>query len=64
MAIEVLGKDDGSYKKATCRNCGSILRYLPVDVESYEKRDYTGDLDTYYFISCPSCKDKVYVRSQ
>lgn len=62
MPVEKVGEDPGAKRRVTCRNCSSILEYLPVDVESRTVRDYTGDSDTYYFIRCPQCKEEVTVR--
>jgi hypothetical protein len=50
-------------KKVICPNCGFELEYTGVDVTSYEKTDYSGDTDTYYYIVCPRppCGKKVNV---
>lgn len=61
--LEIIGKDDNIKKRVVCKNCSSILVYLPCDIISYDKRDYTGDLDTYYYINCPECNNRVYLKN-
>ena len=59
--IKVVGKDDNLVKKATCRNCASILEYLPSDRLNGSDRDYTGCTDTYKYIACPACNKELKV---
>jgi hypothetical protein len=54
--IEVIGKDTSIAKTTVCRNCASVLRYLPMDVRKEYKTDYTGGRDYYDFIQCPCGK--------
>lgn len=61
MTVEVIGKDQSVQKTCTCRKCGSILKYYPVDVKQGTSYDYTGDRDYYKYISCPSCGNQVHV---
>ena len=49
-------------KEAICRNCGATLNYVPADIKREESKDYTGGLDVSYYIKCPPCNDKVYVK--
>lgn len=62
MAIEVVGFDEGAKKRVTCKNCGSILEYLPVDVESQSVRHF-DETDIIYLIKCPTCKEDVKVEA-
>lgn len=39
-----------------------IPQYLPSDRESRVVRDYTGDSETLYWITCPECKSRVDVK--
>ena len=62
MAIEKVGDDPESKRRVTCRNCGSVLEYLPIDIESRTVTDYTGDSEIVRFIRCPVCKKEVIVK--
>lgn len=55
--------DQSVVKRVVCKNCGSTLEYVPKDIESHSYRDYTGGSDIDYFIKCPPCGHKVYVKS-
>ncbi|RJQ26741.1 hypothetical protein C4577_03035 [Candidatus Parcubacteria bacterium] len=62
MVVRKVGTDLDSLKKVTCKNCGSILEYLPKDVKSevlYSMAEYDG---TYCWIKCPDCKEQVTVK--
>ena len=62
MAIKIVGVDDKMVRQVTCRNCGTVLEYLPVDVEKITVMDYTGCADTEFFITCPQCKGRALSR--
>lgn len=62
MAITKVGDDDKAKRRVTCMKCGSILEYLPVDVQSRTHTDYSGVSDTNYSIKCPQCNATVYVK--
>ena len=62
MAVQKIGTDDKVKRQVTCRECGSILEYLVIDIKSRTVLDYTGDSDTYYWIDCPECRNEVPVR--
>ncbi len=49
-------------KEVICKNCGSTLQYVPKDIQSHSYRDIGGGYDTDYFITCPPCGEKVYVK--
>lgn len=61
MAVEVIGKDDSKYRKVTCDNCGSILRYLPNDVQNKSVYSF-GESEVVSYIVCPECERLVYPR--
>lgn len=61
MAIEKVGDDEKAKRKITCKNCGSILRYLPRDIQSRQVT-HQSDIDTEYHIVCPECKALVDVK--
>lgn len=60
--VRKVGNDKKVEKKVTCKNCGSILLYLPKEVKSqamYSMGEWDG---TYYWIDCPECKKQVTVK--
>lgn len=61
---EIIGRDEDKAKQVTCKNCGSILRYWPREVQ--EKRLYSfGEYDgTYYWIVCPECNEGVPLKGK
>ena len=61
MAVEKVGQDESKAKRATCANCGAVLKYYPKDVE-VKSYSCMGESDTYSFIVCPECKKQVAVR--
>ena len=63
MGINIVGKDPSVVKRVTCRNCGSILEYTPVDEKKDYSSDYTGGRDTYSYISCPCCGKQVITKN-
>lgn len=46
-------------KQVVCKNCGATLQFVPKDIETEYHYDYTGDSDTFRFIKCPPCGNKV-----
>lgn len=61
MAVKVIQPepDPKILRHVTCRQCGSRLEYLPIDVQHRDYKDYTGVSDTYYWIDCPTCRSQV-----
>ncbi len=49
-------------KEVICRNCGATLQYVPKDIQSRTYKDYDGGSNTDYFINCPPCGEKVFVK--
>lgn len=60
-AIEKVGDDESAKKRVTCKDCGSILQYLPIDIKQ-GKESHQGDVDYVYYIECPCCKNNVRVK--
>jgi len=42
-------------KKKICKNCGTIIGYLPIDVKEHIAKDYGGGSDLIRYIKCPKC---------
>lgn len=61
MTIEIVGKDMSLAKKITCRHCGSILSYMPADVQRILVLDISGCSELKQFIVCPCCGKEVLV---
>ena len=59
--VEVIGKSDKS-KTVTCRNCGSILGYWPIDRLETRSQITSDALFITRHIICPTCQWKVLVR--
>ena len=65
MVVKVVSEKPIKTKKLVCSKCGYELEYTGEDIHSFTSRDYTGDSDEYYTITCPrqSCGQKNYVDS-
>lgn len=50
-------------KFVSCKQCGARLAYVPLDVKSYNGKDYSGGADGHDYILCPCCNLKVILRS-
>lgn len=61
MAIEIVGEDPSRKLKATCRNCGAILEFLPIDVK-HETVYSFGESSVISSVKCPRCKCSVPVK--
>lgn len=40
-------------KKVKCQECGSVIGYLPEEVEEHHGRDMSGGPDGYKRVKCP-----------
>jgi DNA-directed RNA polymerase subunit RPC12/RpoP len=60
--VTVVGKSGEFVRSCTCKNCSSKLEYTKSEVETYKHTDYSGSTDTYHYINCPNCRQKVYVK--
>lgn len=61
--INVVGKDNSLIKRVTCKNCASILEYLPVDLKERTGSDYSGGRYTIKYITCPECSKELIISS-
>jgi RNase P subunit RPR2 len=61
MTVEVVGFDEKAKKQATCKNCGSILQYLPKDVRKQRLRHF-DETTVHHVIDCPECGQTVRVK--
>lgn len=43
-------------------DCGAKIGYYQNEVKSFVSHDYGGGSDTNYYIDCPNCGKKVYVK--
>jgi len=55
MSIKVVGDDTSKMKRTTCLNCTAMLEYTMADTTIKVVTDYTGDKDTYRYLTCPRC---------
>ena len=60
--VQVVGKEESQVRESSCNKCASRLRYTLSEVQSYISSDYTGGRDTVYYVSCPSCGNKVITK--
>ena len=49
-------------KQVVCKQCGSTLEYMPIDIKSYTSTDYGGGTDVHDYIKCLTCSNKVGVK--
>ena len=59
--IKIVGQDQTKVKRVSCSNCGAMLEYVPNDIKSFIRTDYTGSKDMYTYIKCPTCSELVTV---
>lgn len=58
----VIGKDESLAKRVSCKKCGSIVEYFPIEVKSIKHSyDYLGDYSVNSGISCPCCESNIFV---
>lgn len=60
--VEVVGKNPALQKQCTCHKCASILKYWPMEVKNGTYTDYGGVTDSWKYIVCPVCTNKVEVK--
>ncbi len=57
---KVVGIDKSKAKKKTCSDCGAIIEYFQYEVVSkIENEPYGGGSDTYHYLTCPKCGNKM-----
>ena len=59
MAVRV--KVEPKKSEVNCDHCGAVLEYIRSDIQSKEI-EYQRSSETYYYIVCPVCNNKVYVQ--
>ena len=60
----VVGVDDTVRKRVTCRGCGSIIEYMPIEVrELWRGKDYGGGDAGAEGFNCPKCNAEIRTRS-
>lgn len=55
-------KEGSVEKKLTCPNCKAELAYVPSDVIKRVTTEYDGFKDTDYYIVCPCCERKIFIK--
>lgn len=55
--------DDKHEKKVTHKECGAVIGYFQKEVKKgHVHEDYGGGSEQMYYIVCPNCSEKVYVK--
>ena len=57
------GPDPSVVKSTICGLCGATLEYVPLEVQKYEGKDYSGGSDGREWIVCPKCGSDVTLES-
>lgn len=57
----IIGKDPAVFRRCTCKNCASIVEFLPGEIQHRTVFDYGGGKDMVYFITCPGCAQEISV---
>lgn len=64
MAIKIIGQDDTLAKRVSCRNCGAINEYLPIDVRELGRgKDIDGGGWYTEGFNCGQCQKEIITRS-
>ena len=58
---KLLRIDPGQAKEVTHTKCGAVISYFEREVQSAIYHDYGGGSDTWYWITCPNCEEKMEV---
>ena len=53
--VQIVGKDQRLVKRATCRNCASILEYTPNEARKRWYTDISQCREEIREITCPGC---------
>ncbi len=51
--------DKKKAKRRTHSECGAVVEYFENEVQDFQKTDYGGGTDTYYYIVCPNCQKRI-----
>lgn len=61
---EIIGKNENLAKICSCKHCGSIVKYYPIEVKTlWEGRDYSGGSDGAEGIVCPGCSNNIVTKA-
>lgn len=64
MPIKIIGYDEKILKTITCKNCGAINQYAPVDVRELSSgKDISGTMCTTKGFNCGQCNNQVITYS-
>jgi hypothetical protein len=64
MAIKIISQDSSVAKRATCRHCGAVNEYLPIDVrELHRGRDIDGGSSGSDGFNCGQCNREIITRN-
>lgn len=58
----LIGIEPVEEKNITHRKCGAKIGYYPIEVQSAIHHDIGGGSDTWYYVICPNCGEKVIVN--
>lgn len=63
MAVRIVDEKPGPkiVRNAVCCECGVKVEFLPIDIKEREYMDYSGTSDTFYWVDCPKCQNKIEV---
>jgi hypothetical protein len=62
--VKIVGQDPKLAKQVTCRHCGAINEYLPVEVRILRQgRDISGGPDGAEGFNCGQCQREVITRA-
>ena len=62
--VKVVGQDESQFKRITCKHCGAINEYLPIDVRPlWRGRDYSGGDDGGDGFNCGQCHKEIVTES-
>lgn len=60
--MKIIGIDDKTKKRVTCKSCASIIEYVPKDIVNlWSGKDYSGGADGADGFKCPNCKENVII---
>ena len=62
--IKVVGQDASTAERVTCRHCGAINEYHPIDVREFHRgRDYGGGSDGSDGFNCGQCQKEIVTKA-
>lgn len=60
---KVVDQDKSIAKRCTCKQCGAVVEYYPIEVSKYSGRDISGGPDGRTWIECPACHKDITLSS-